>query len=148
MEFLQFLTAILELVPVVAAAGLLVAAATNLIKLINKLRSGTIEDGTAGLISLIINAAAWAFLWFAGPRLGEAEAINLLTESGQIATLIVILLTSLLTSKVGHLVFGWLGLAVHLSAPEGINYSITSDYTPSIQQILDDMEVDTNLRAA
>jgi len=143
MEALQFIDAVLSLFPVVAAAGLLIAAAVNLVKLINRLRPGTIADGTAGLVSLIVNAAAWIFLWFAGPRLGDGEAVQLLADIGQAATLVVVLLTSLLASKIGHLVMGWLGLSVHLG-PNGntdLGYTGRIERVPTIDRILEDLAV-------
>lgn len=146
MEILPFLTAVLGLFPIVAAAGLLIAAAVNLVKLINKLRPGTIADGYAGLISLIINAAAWIFLWFAGPRLGEGEAVQMLTDIGQTATLVVVLLTSLLASKVGHLVLGWLGLSVHLAVKDDTDLGYTGrvERVPSFNTILEDLSGDSS----
>lgn len=143
MEFLLFLNAVLELVPEVVAAGLLVAAVVNLVKLIDKLKPGAIPDGIAGLISLIINAAAWIFLWFAGPRLGDVEAVQVLTEAGQIATLVVVLLTSLAASKIGHQVMGWLGIAVHLgSEPKDRGYIARVERVPTINRILDDLDAE------
>lgn len=149
MEALQFLDAVLSLFPVVAAAGLLIAAAVNLVKLINKLRPGTIPDGIAGLVSLAINAGAWVFLWFAGPRLGDLQVVELLTDVGQIATLVVVLLTSLATSKVGHLIMGWLGIAVHLgSKPVDKGYIARIERVPIINRILDDLDAEEIPRAA
>ena len=149
MEILQFFSALLGLVPEVIAAGLLIAAVVNLVKLINKLRPGTVPDGYAGLISLVINATAWVFLWFAGPRLGDTEAVRILTEIGQIATLIVVLLTSLLASKVGHLVLGWLGLSVHLeNLPADKGYISKIERAPTITRILEDLDASEIPRAA
>lgn len=149
MEILNFLTGVLSLFPEVVAAGLLIAAAVNLVKLINRLRPGTIPDGYAGLVSLVINVAAWIFLWFYGPRLGDVEAVRILTEVGQIAALIVVLLSSLLASKVGHLVLGWLGLAVHLeNEPTSRGYIAKIERVPTISRILQDLDAEEIPRAA
>jgi hypothetical protein len=115
-----FLTALMGLFPPVAAAGIFISAIVNLVKLINKIRPGTLPDGSAGVISLALNAICWCWLWFAGPVLGSEEAIAVLGEAGEIATLIVTLLMSLVASKAGHLIFKWLGLATSLSKPTGV----------------------------
>lgn len=142
MEALQFLNAVLSLFPEVLAAGLLVAAVVNLVKLINKLRPGTIPDGVAGLISLIINAGAWIYLWFAGPRLGDDQAVLVLTQIGQMATLVVVILTSLLASKSGHLILGWLGLSVHLGVEPPDKSYTTIERVPTINRLLADLDAE------
>ena len=108
-ELLAFLEVVLGFVPVVTGGAIAIAAVVDALK-----KLGVLKNGYAQLVSLGLNAALFAAVYFLGDAHGD-QITSVLAAIVAIAPVLVSLLMALGATKVAHNVLGYLGLGYSYS---------------------------------
>ena len=113
-DVLAFLEAALKLVPVVVVAAPLIALIVDLLKKLN-----IVQDGMAGLVSLVLNALFWVGLYIAGQLGIQAEAELFIQKFAEFAPVVLALIFALFGSQWFHNFGKARGFAYSHSGPKG-----------------------------